>query len=93
MSMNYKLTNKIGCTREYYETFIYPDGQSLTRRETPAGGYMDENRGNIQLDYSYINPDTTVVWVAFSGFERALKKIKYFCNKKSVLGSIDCKPR
>lgn len=70
LSMNYKLTNKIGCTREYYETFIYPDGQSLTRKETPVGGYMDENRGNFQLDYSYINPDTTVVWVALSGFKQ-----------------------
>lgn len=76
MSMNCKLTNKIACTREYYETFIYPDGQSFTRKET-----------------RYINPDTTVVWVALSGFELVLKKFKYFCNKKSVLGSIDCKPR
>ena len=31
---------------------------------------MDENRGNFQLDYSYINPDTTVVWVALSGFKQ-----------------------
>ena len=42
---------------------------------------MDENRGNIQLDYSYINPDTTVVWVAFSGFERVLKKLNIFVTK------------
>lgn len=68
--LNYKLTNKIGSTREYYETFTYPDGHSLTRRETPAGGYMDDNSGYAQVDYSYINPDTTVVWVTLQGFQR-----------------------
>lgn len=70
LSANYKLTNKIGCTREYYETFTYPDGQSLTRRESPVGGHMDENYLGLRLDYSYINPDTTVMWVALNGFKQ-----------------------
>lgn len=69
VSANYKLTNKINCYREYSETFTFPDGQTLTRTETPSGGYMDGNIGGMQLDYSYIKPDTTVLWVALHGFK------------------------
>lgn len=69
INLNYKLTNKVRSTREYYETFTYPDGQSITRIETPEGGYVDDNTGRFQIDYSYIHPDTTVVWVALNGFK------------------------
>ena len=35
MSANFKLTNKVEMHREYHEVFTYPDGQTLTRTETP----------------------------------------------------------
>lgn len=69
VSAYYKLTNKVNCYREYSETFTFPDGQTLTRTETPSGGYMDGTYGGLQLDYSYIKPDTTVFWVALHGLK------------------------
>lgn len=70
LNANYKLTNKVGCHREYSETFTFPDGHSLVRKETPAGGYIDSSFGRLQLDYSYIRPDTTVLWVAVYGYKQ-----------------------
>lgn len=68
VSTHYKMTNKIGSHRDYHETFTYPDGRTLTRTETPTGGYSSNSFGTAQLDYSYIKPDTTVLWVAIHGF-------------------------
>ncbi len=70
VSANYKLTNKIDAHREYTETFTRPDGSILTRTETPVDGYVDDTSGSLQLDYSYIKPDTTVLWVAIRGDRR-----------------------
>ena len=42
---NYKLTNKIKTHRDYTETFTYPDGSTLTRKETSRGGTMDNSMG------------------------------------------------
>lgn len=68
LSSQYKLTNKVGMHREYTETFTYPDGTKLTREEKPIGGHADDNNGQLfQLDYSYIKPDTTVLYVAVAG--------------------------
>ena len=69
LSTNYKLTNKIEMHREYKEVFTYPDGETLTRTETPTRGYMSNSFGSVQFDYSYIKPDTTVVWIAVHGFK------------------------
>ncbi|MDO4320120.1 MAG: outer membrane beta-barrel protein [Bacteroidales bacterium] len=69
-TVNYKLTNKIGSHREYEETFTYPDGRRLTRTETSLGGHMGDNNGYAQFDYSYIKPDTTVIWAAVYGSKR-----------------------
>ena len=69
MSANFKLTNKVEMHREYHEVFTYPDGRTLTRTETPTRGYMDATFGGLQLDYSYIKPDTTVLWVAVHGYK------------------------
>lgn len=69
VSANLKLTNRIGSHREYNETFTFPDGQSLSRKESPAGGYMSSTFGGLQVDYSYIKPDTTVFWVALHGYK------------------------
>ncbi len=70
LSANYKMTNRIGSHREYSETFTFPDGQSLRRNETPTGGYMSGSIGSLQIDYSYIKPDTTVFWIALQGFKQ-----------------------
>ena len=62
-----QLVNKLPSYREYQETFTYPDGKSLTRTESPLGGNMSYSRGYMMLDYSYVRPDTTVVWVGIQG--------------------------
>lgn len=62
---NFKLTNKIRSHRDYTETFTFPDGSSLTRRETSRGGTMDNSMGNLWASYNYIKPDTTVFVAEF----------------------------
>ncbi len=66
--INYKLTNRLGTHRDYNETFTFANGESLTRDETPIGGYASDNYGSFQLDYSYIKPDTTTFWIALHGY-------------------------
>lgn len=58
--------NNTDVHREYQETFTYPDGSRLVRTETPLGGKLKDNYANFQTDYSYIKPDTTVLWVSLS---------------------------
>jgi hypothetical protein len=70
VSTNYKLTNRVGSYRDYNETFTFADGELLTRTESPLDGYTSDNFGSIQLDYSYIKPDTTTFWVALHGYEQ-----------------------
>lgn len=67
-SANYKLTNHLDAYRDYQETFTYADGSKLIRNETPEGGSLGNTFGGLQLDYSYIRPDTTVFWVAVHGY-------------------------
>ena len=62
---NLKLTRNIKGHRDYFETFTYPDGTSLTRRETPRGGRLNNTFGNAWASYSYIKPDTTVFMAEF----------------------------
>lgn len=69
---NYKLTNKIKTHRDYTETFTFPDGRSLTRNETPRGGYMDNQQAGAGVSYSYIKPDTTV-FMAELRFDQTIK--------------------
>ena len=54
--------------RDYYETFTYPDGSRITRDESPLGGKVKENNARATLSYSYIRPDTTVIYASLSGF-------------------------
>ncbi len=56
----FKLTNNLKTHRSYTETFTYPDGKSLTRKETSLGGRLKNTFGNAWASYSYIKPDTTV---------------------------------
>lgn len=62
----FKLSNKIKSHREYSENFTYPDGTSLSRNETPIGGSIDNTFGKLWGAYSYIKPDTTVVYIEAS---------------------------
>ena len=64
----FKLTNRIDGYREYSETFTGPDGTSVTRTETPLKGKLSNSMANPWLNYSYINPDKTVVWISLSAF-------------------------
>jgi len=73
----FKLTNKIKSHRDYKETFTYPDGTSLTRDETSRGGTMDNTMGNFTASYSYIKPDTTVLMVDLSYYEKFTDKFMY----------------
>lgn len=59
----FKLTNKVKSHRDYKETFTYPDGNSLTRTESPLGGHVDNTFGRIMCSYSYIKPDTTTLYI------------------------------
>ena len=62
---NFKLTDKIKIYRDYTETFTYPDGHSLVRRETSRGGNMDNSMLNAWASYNYIKPDTMVFMAEF----------------------------
>lgn len=60
----FKLTDEIKAHREYEETFTYPSGTSLTRKETPLGGELDNSQGAAWITYNYIKPDTTIFYVS-----------------------------
>lgn len=62
----YKITNHIDAYRDYHETFTHPDGSSLTRVESPLSGSVSDTKIWPSANYSYINPDKTVVWVSAS---------------------------
>lgn len=74
---SFKLTNKIKAHRDYSETFTYPDGRSLTRNETPLGGYLDNTQNNLWVSYNYIRPDTTVFVAEFGIWSNLKNKSKY----------------
>lgn len=52
---NYKITNRIKTFREYSETFTYPDGMSLERKENTESGSMDYPMANAWASYNYVN--------------------------------------
>ena len=63
---DYRLANRMKTHRDYTETFTFPDGATLTRKETSLGGTMDNTSGNLRASYNYIKPDTTVFVAEFS---------------------------
>lgn len=73
----YKLTDKMKTHREYTETFTYPDGETLTRKETSRGGSMDNTMGNLWASYNYIKLDTTVFVAEFSMYKNFTDKFLY----------------
>ena len=66
LGSSFKLTDNIDSHRDYRETFTFPDGESLTRTETPRGGHIDNTFGRFWGSYSYIKPDTTTFYVEAS---------------------------
>lgn len=74
---NYKLTDKIKTHRDYTETFTYPDGSTLTRKETSRGGSLDNTQSRAWASYNYINPDTTVFMAEFSLWQNISDKWLY----------------
>lgn len=73
----FKLTDKIKAHRDYEETFTYPDGTSLTRKEKPLGGELDNSQGAAWLTYNYIKPDTTVFYVSLQANRNFSDKWEY----------------
>ena len=59
---NFKLTNNLKSHREYTEIFTFPEGNTLTRRETSRGGSLDNTMGMGWIEYNYVKPDTTVFY-------------------------------
>ena len=74
---NFKLTGNLKTHRDYTETFTYPDGSSLTRDETSRGGNVNNTFGRLWASYSYIKPDTTVIMVEASSFNKYHDRIRY----------------
>ncbi len=74
---SFKLTNKIKTHREYTETFTFTDGSTVTRNETPRGGTMDNSIANAWASYSYIKPDTTVLFIEVSDFSNLTDRFSY----------------
>ena len=74
---NFKLTNKIKTHRDYSETFTYPDGTTLTRKETSRGGSLDNSQSNAWVSYNYIKPDTTVFVAGLNMWQNLTDKWLY----------------
>ena len=73
----FKLTNKLKTHRDYFETFTYHDGSSLTRNETSRGGSLDNTQSSAWASYNYIKPDTTVFMAEFSMWQNIRNKSVY----------------
>lgn len=74
---SFHLVNKIKTHRDYTETFTYPDGSSLTRKESPRGGSLDCTQASTWASYNYIKPDTTVFVAEFSLWHNLRDKTLY----------------
>lgn len=72
-----KLTNNIKTSRDYTETFTYPDGASITRDETSRGGHANNDALNAWASYNYIKPDTTVFVAELSLYSKLNDKEHY----------------
>lgn len=74
---NFKYCNKLKLHREYTEMFTFPDGSSLTRKETSRGGYTDDTRGRAWISYNYIKPDTTIFYAGIDTYHTFRNKAKF----------------
>lgn len=64
----YKLTDDLENHRDYNETITYPNGYSVTRKETPLGGQVNDNRCGAWMTYNFTKPDTTVFYVSLQAY-------------------------
>lgn len=64
----YKLTDDLENYRDYNETITYPNGYSVTRKETPLGGQVNDNRCGAWTTYNFIKPDTTVFYISLQAY-------------------------
>lgn len=85
----FKLTNRIRTHREYQETFTFPDGNFLTRKEESLGGSLSNTFGNLSASYSYIIPDTTVVYASLYAQRNFNNLIDYLGDLSLSDGSDD----
>lgn len=74
---NFKYTNKLKSHREFSETFTFPDGEVLTRKETSQGGYLDNTMGTAWIEYSYIKPDTTIFFAGINDYHTFSNRTHY----------------
>lgn len=58
-----ELRNHIGMYREYDEKYLLPDGTAVTRAENSSRGNFDRKLIKYSLDYNYLKPDTTNIFV------------------------------
>ncbi len=65
---NLKYSNHLKSHREFTETFTHPGGETINREEISQGGYMDDTKGRGWIEYSYIKPDTTILFVGLNDF-------------------------
>ncbi len=70
-------TENIKTHRDYNETFRFPDGNSLTRTETPVDGSLDNTEGAGWISYNYIKPDTTVFYVVMQAYRNFSDRYTY----------------
>ena len=49
--------------RDYFEQFTFEDGSQLLRQESPRDGKFTQVNTNPSFSYSYIKPDTTIIYV------------------------------
>lgn len=69
------LCEKVGYHREYNQTITFPDNSQLHRDEIPVAGDISNSFGNLRLDYSYLKPDTTVLWISIGGEKQFPQKV------------------
>lgn len=72
-----KYGNGLKVNRNYSETFTFPNGDKLTRKETSLGGDLTSTTGNVWASYNYIKPDTTVIVVEARGVMKPTDREKY----------------
>lgn len=72
-----KLTDRLNAHRDYYESFRFTDGSSLTRTETPIDGSVSDNDGAAWVSYNYIKPDTTVFYVSMKAARKFSEDARY----------------
>ncbi len=73
----YNMSHNLKLHRDYTETFTFPDGHSLTRKEISRGARRDNTTENFWASYNYIKPDTTVFVVETRGIVVPTNKQAY----------------